>query len=147
MILNQPGNFQKIIKLTIPKRGDMSFIERIKEQLNDPKQRRFGQEAGINRRDLEELIHHFEILDSAARALSDQEGDLYKQLHDTIEALYKNNRDGEYLIAVIMNTLTPLIRERMLQEQSDKRLHHHDSSKIKTSKTRIFNNPSKPWSK
>lgn len=51
-----------------------SFIDRIKRDINNPmNHRQHGNMTLVNDRDLAELIHHFESLDSAARANHDGE--------------------------------------------------------------------------
>ena len=100
----------------------MSFLQTIKTQLYDErKQRGRGARsiATVDRKSLEELIRHFESLDSEARDRNTQSDDLHLQLHVTLEALYKEGRDGERLMMIVMDTLAPLIRERVKQERAN----------------------------
>ncbi len=93
----------------------MDFLKIIKQQLNDPKRSRGRIEIPVCRQSLMELVHHFERLDSAARAQSDNHHDLHRQLHNTLEALYREGRDSDRLMMSIMDTLSPLIQERLKQ--------------------------------
>lgn len=108
----------------------MSFIERIKQQLSDPRSNRDRyRSVPVNKNDLNELIHHFESLDSRMRSDDYVCKDLQERLRDVIIAIYKDHHDSERLMMWIMAVMTPLIEERLKQEEYNRRLHHHDSSK------------------
>lgn len=96
----------------------MSFIDIIKKQMLYDRRRAGApiDKVVVNRKELDELVERFERLDSAVRAddhLKVKDGDLYSQLHFILQALYKKDRDGEMLMLCIMDTLKPLIEERV----------------------------------
>lgn len=102
----------------------MSFLTRIKEQMTDP---RWGNRHGKHRvlvagADLRELIDHFERIDSEMRSRS-HSPTVHETLARAIEAEFHNNgKDGEVSLLVIMDTLKPLIEERHIQKQIERRI-------------------------
>lgn len=94
----------------------MNFLERIKEELDSPRNRAgMRDQVAVNTRALRELIHHFERLDSEARAEHNSRAGapLEQQLSEIIKAVYhKHDRNSDTTLLVIMDTLTPLIEAK-----------------------------------
>lgn len=91
----------------------MNFLERIKEELDNPRNRAgMRDQAAVSTRALRELIHHFEQLDSEARAEHNSRAGapLEQQLSEVIKAVYhKQGRNSGITLLIIMDTLIPLI--------------------------------------
>ena len=89
----------------------MNFLKHLKDKAFD---RRYGnrEQVTVDRKALLDLIEHFERLDSADRAQVDTR-DLNENLHYAIEAVYKNNKCTETTLLIVMQTLEPLIKERL----------------------------------
>jgi hypothetical protein len=94
----------------------MSFIERIKQNLNDERNRRgMRDKVLVDARALDELVRHYDVLDSAERALHPEarRQQIFKQLHDTLAAAYhQQSCDSELTLMVVMETLLPLIEQK-----------------------------------
>ena len=89
----------------------MNFLKHLKDKAFD---RSYGnrEQVTVDRKALLDLIEHFERLDSADRAQADTR-DLNENLHYAIEAVYKNSKCTETTLLIVMQTLEPLIKERL----------------------------------
>jgi hypothetical protein len=102
----------------------MGFIERIKEQIIDPRMGNHQRKERVivNACDLRELMGHFERIDSEMRSL-DHHPSVHETLSRAIEAeFHHNGKDGEVSLLVIMDTLKPLIEERHKQKLIERRI-------------------------
>jgi len=89
----------------------MSFLTHLKSAVFDTR-RGNREQVTVNRSALLDLLYHFDRLDTEARAQIDTR-DLNENLHHAIEAVYKNNDCSEKTLLIVMDTLGPLIRERL----------------------------------
>ena len=92
----------------------MTFLERIKRDLRDPRLNRGnnGEIARADRRSLDELIFHFERLDSTERAMHktrDPQENLY---HAICAAYYSHGKDVEKTLITVMKTIGDLAEEK-----------------------------------
>jgi len=94
----------------------MNFLERIKKDINDPRNRQGMRErVVVDARSLRELLEHFETMDTAERALHKDARrlEIEHQLHNLIEAAYhQQGKDAETTLMLIMETLLPLMESR-----------------------------------
>ena len=93
----------------------MNFLERIKDQMEDPRRSRGGgPDVTVSTQALRELIHHFESLDSEMRVIKASGSEsLYQRLSDTITALFHSTeKNGETVIVEVMETLGPLLKKK-----------------------------------
>lgn len=97
----------------------MNFLTLLKEQMNDPRLgNRFSSEhVRVSSRALAQLIDAFERVDSLMRA-SHPSPSLHEQLaRDIVAAFHANGKDGEITLLVVMDTLRPLIEDRLKEKQ------------------------------
>lgn len=80
----------------------MSFLSRIKASLSDPLCHARGK-VFISHRDLEELVYHFERIDSLQRLENGykEEQDLCRQLYLIIDALYHSEKRDSGAVALL----------------------------------------------
>jgi hypothetical protein len=94
----------------------MSFIKRLKNDLNDSmKHRDMRSKAHVDASALRELIDRFEDMDATERALNYEARylEVNHQLHNLIVASYnKQGKNAETTLMLIMDTLRPLMKER-----------------------------------
>lgn len=100
----------------------MNFLERIKEELNGPRNRQGTRDkVVVDARSLRELLDHFETMDTAERALH-LEGralEIEHQLHNLIVAAYhQQGKDAETTLMLIMGTLQPLMESRRKEREA-----------------------------
>ncbi|MEQ3658650.1 MAG: hypothetical protein ABNH21_06810 [Glaciecola sp.] len=91
-----------------------TFIQRIKKDFNDPRNnfKNYGNKVVVDRKDLLELIGHFESLDSAVRSKHDSETPFehqnrYSCLAHEVQAAF-HNIGVEETLDVVMFTLSEL---------------------------------------
>ena len=94
----------------------MSFIQRIKNNMTDPRNTQgLRSKVTVDLRDLSELIHRFETLDSERRAFHIHDpDDLYAAIKSNITAAY--NRSGNDAVSVMtlaMEVVTDLRRQEL----------------------------------
>lgn len=100
----------------------MNFLQRIKSQMNDPRNGRMGrgQMVRVDSDALSELVHHFESLDTYERATHSEarRQHISEQLHNTICACYQQQgKNAETTLMLIMDTLRPLMEERHKEKE------------------------------
>lgn len=103
----------------------MSFIKRIKDDLFNT-QKGIREKVYVNRKDLDELVHHFQQLDSEARANHsrkdiDQIG-VWENLHLAIVSAFHKSKNSVRILIVLMDTLQELIKENEKENEIKKRL-------------------------
>ena len=99
----------------------MNFLQRLKEELNDPKNC-MGQREKVlvSTKALRELLYHFETLDSYERATHKEtrKQHINEQLRHTICASYhQQGKNTETTLMLIMDTLRPLMEERHKEKE------------------------------
>src|SRR5574343_1220361 len=94
----------------------MSFLDHLKRDLGDPRNRVDRDTWAVQGRSLHELIDAFEKLDSDARSRylsADPGAPLEHRVHASVTALYyATEKDADLTMLVIMETLLPLMQER-----------------------------------
>jgi aspartate carbamoyltransferase catalytic subunit len=100
----------------------MNFIERIKADLNEPKNRQgMREKVVVNAHALRKLLEHFETMDTAERALHPESRalEVNHQLHNLIEAAYhQQGKNAETTLMLVMSTLLPLMKERHKEQEA-----------------------------
>jgi len=99
----------------------MNFLQRIKSQINDPRQIQGSHQfTRVDYSALAELVDHFESVDAQFRALHD-ERDTRQNLRNAITAMFhEKGRNSEEVLVLIMDTLQPLIEEKLKQKAMNK---------------------------
>ena len=93
----------------------MNFLQSLKQEMDDPRNRAGGGRVVVNGRNLHELIQHFERLDAMDRAMAPENRyrEVYDRLALDIEAAYQHQgKSAETTLQVIMKTLQPLMEQR-----------------------------------
>lgn len=95
--------------------GEMSFLTTIKNALHDERHRRGSQgHTLVPTRALIELVEHFERLDNERRLDCDHtKQDPWRILFSSLCLCYQLEKDEGKLWLFIMDTLKPLIQERI----------------------------------
>ena len=93
----------------------MSFLNTIKNALHDERYHRGSRgQTLVNTKALIELIDHFERLDLERRLDCDHtKQDPWRILFHSLDLCYKLEKDEGKLLLFIMDTLKPLIQERI----------------------------------
>lgn len=97
----------------------MDFLKTIRDDLSNPHRRTHaGSNAVVDVGCLEELVRHYETLDSVARTQdrSFHYKDIEKQVADLVTALFQRNEHGaEKVLTLVIDILQPLIDKRNKQ--------------------------------
>lgn len=101
----------------------MNFLQKIKSQISDMEKRQgLRNQILVDSRALNELIYHFEKLDSLVRMESicsnkNPNLTIEEHLHHVLHAAYAQNQDGELLLLKIIRIIEPLIEEKRKRKQ------------------------------
>jgi hypothetical protein len=106
----------------------MTFLELIKRDLDDYRMRARDGKVVVNRRALEELVSHFERVDSELRSrYSADKESFMRHLRDAITAAWhRSDKNGERTMMVIMDTLHPLLIEKEKLSNRLLKAHRYD---------------------
>lgn len=100
----------------------MNFLQRIKADLNEPRNRQgMRDKVIVDARSLRKLLEHFETMDTTERALHPESRklEINHQLHNLIEAAYhRQGKNAETTLMLIMDTLRPLMEERYKEQEA-----------------------------
>ena len=102
----------------------MNFLERIKNDLNDPRLNRGnnGEICRVNINALDELIHHFERLDSEARAKYESPSPREHLRNAIIAAYHASGRHPETTMITVLDTLKELAEDKHKERSRKQRL-------------------------
>ena len=95
----------------------MNYYKNIKEAFqNEEKRRGLRAQIRVNSKDLYFLLEDYERLDAFVRVVNeDKFVSLERRLFNVLHAMYFEYKSSEKLMLFIMNTLRPLIEERLIR--------------------------------
>jgi CelD/BcsL family acetyltransferase involved in cellulose biosynthesis len=99
----------------------MNYLERIKADLNDPRNcRGMREKVLVDARSLHELLANHEVMDATERALHPESRrlEVNHQLHNLITASYlQQGKNAETTMMRIMDTLRPLMEKKYKEQE------------------------------